>query len=446
MSEQTIYTPEEIFNYKDTNKLTSELEDYLVSIKKCMESCTDSKDFKIKLKKYEIKLSSNKWYRKRFMTHDEKIKKNINSLLNKLTDKNYKEITNSVLGLKLDNYNLLEYLCKNIIEKCILEKQYIKNWSFLINNVFRNNLKKWNFNDTHIFKIFLDLCQKKFEKFLNLDYHIKLCDLYNKDIDAFYKMKNKYCNFILLVSELYLIGFINEEKIMSIFNCFLNNVDNYYDIELAIIITDHLKNDKLQKIFLDKYIRDLINYKGINKKIKFMIMDIIESKEEFNYKKTEQEKNTFMSDEEIEVKIKNIINEFILEKDYKYSLTCYKEISTKPKSNRIIYEFILNLIESDNNRFNDIFHLLKKLIKDKTIKYNNIKFGLIDILKDYDELILDYPMLDQQLLKILNLFTKAKVLEINNLKFILNKGLSNKDKNSFFLKKVHFPKKRNIEN
>ena len=440
-----IYTPEQIFNYKDTNKLTSELEEYLTSIKKCMESCTDSKDFKIKLKKYEIKLSSNKWYRKRFMTHDEKIKKNINSLLNKLTDKNYQEITNLVLGLKLDNYNLLEYLCKNIIEKCILEKQYIKNWSFLINKVFCNNLKKWNFNDTFIFKIFLELCQKKFEKLLGLNYHSKLCDLYDKDIDAFYKMKNKYCNFILMLSELYLIGFISENKIKSIFSCFLNNTDNYYEVELAVIVTDHLKNDKLQKIFLDKYIKNLINYKNINKKIKFMIMDILESKEESNKTKTE-DKNIFMSDEEIEVKIKNIINEFILEKDYKYSLTCYKEINTKPKSNKVIYEFILNLIESENNKFNDIFYLLKKLIKDKTIKYNNIKFGLIDILKDYDELILDYPMLDQQIIKILNLFTKSKIIEVNNLKFILNKGLASKEKNNFFFKKVNFPKKRNIEN
>ena len=445
MSKKTIYTPQQIFNYKDTNKLTSELEDYLVSIKKCMISCTDSKDFKIKLKKHDIKLSSNKWYRKRFMTNDEKVKKNINSLLNKLTDKNYEEITDLTLSLKLDNFILLEYLCKNIIDKCILEKQYIKNWSFLINKVFSNNLKKWNYNDTYLYKIFIDLCQKKFERFLSCDYHSKLCDLYHKDIDAFYKLKNKYCNFILLISELYLIGFISENKIKSIFNCFLGNQDNYYNLELAIIITDHLKNDSLQKIFLNEYIINLLNYNNINKKIKFMIMDILESKEISKIEGVNNE-NSFMSDEEIEVKIKNIINEFILEKDYKYSLICFKEIITKPKSNKVIYEFLLNLIESDNNKFNDIFNLLRKLIKDKEIKYNNIKFGMIDLLKDYNDLILDYPILDQKLIKIINLLTKFKIIEVNNLKFILNKGLFSKEKISFFFKKANFPKKRNIEN
>lgn len=444
MSEPKIYSIEDIFNYKDTNQLTTELEDYLVSIKKCMETCTDSKDFKIKLKKYDIKLSSNKWYRKRFMTHDEKIKKNINSLLNKLTEKNYKEVTDSVLGLKLDNYILLEYICKNIIDKCILEKQYIKNWSFLINKVFCNNLKKWNFNDTYIYKIFLNTCQKKFEKFLNIDYHNKLCELYNTDIDAFYKLKNKYCNFILLLSELFVIGFLKEETIKSIFGIFIEDKEKYYNLELAIIIANHVTKMNLQNLLLDEYIKPILKYKDLNKKIKFMIMDILDDNKNENNKK--EVKNVFMSDEEIEVKIKNIINEFISEKDYKYSLSCYKEIICKPKSNKIIYEFILNMIESENNKFNDIFYLMKKLTKDKVIKYNNIKFGLIDILKDYDDLILDYPMLDQQLLKILNLLSKSRILELNNLKFIINKGLTNKEKNSYFFKNIYIPKKRNIEN
>ena len=186
-----------------------------------------------------------------------------------------------------------------------------------------------------------------------------------------------------------------------------------------------------------------MSYKNINKKIKFMIMDILDN--EVKTVNIIKKDNIYMSDEVIEVKIKNIINEFISEKDYKYSLSCYKEIICKPKSNKVIYEFILNLIESEQSRFNDIFFLLKKLIREKVIKYNNIKFGLIDILKEYDDLILDYPMLDQQIIRILNVFIKLKVIELNNLKFILNKSITNKEKNSFFLKKMNF-QKRNIEN
>ena len=90
--------------------------------------------------------------------------------------------------------------------------------------------------------------------------------------------------------------------------------------------------------------------------------------------------------------------------------------------------------------------MLRRLIKDKEIKYNNIKFGMIDLLKDYNDLILDYPILDQKLIKIINLFTKFKIIEVNNLKFILNKGLFSKEKISFFFKKINFPKRRNIEN
>ena len=439
MSSSKNYSPELIFDFKKTNKLTPELNEYLISIKKCMESCTDSKDFKIKLKKYDIKLSSTKWYRKRFVTYEEKIKKTINSLLNKLTDKNYKEITVSVLKIKVDNFQLLEYLCKNIIDKCLLESQYLKNWSYLIEKVFSSNLTKWNFDDTYLYKIFLDICQKKLEKIIRSDYHNKLIELYDKDIDLFYKLKNKTCNFVLLLGELKITDILSDDTVTSIVSTFISEKENFYEVELGILITEHLIDTNFGNNLFNKKIKKLMEDENLNKRNKFMIMDILDKKSNVTYRP--KVKSEFTTDEEIEVKIKNIIDEFLIEKDYDYVLTCYKEIQCKPKSNKVIYEFILNLIESDTSRFNEIFLILKKLLKDKSIKYNNIKFGLIDFLKEYDDLILDYPNLDKQIIKIFNVFIKMKVIEFSTLKFIFNKGLSDKEKNSSFMKKLNVQKK-----
>ena len=438
MSDLIQYSPDIIFKYKECNKLTDELNEYLLSIKKCMESCTDSKDFKIKLKKYDIKLNSSKWYRKRFMTNDEKVKKTINGLLNKLTDKNYEEVTNKILKLKIENYDLLEYLCKNILEKCLLENEYLKNWCYLVKKLFCNNLNKWNYNDRHIYEIFLELCQKKFEKVINIDYHNKLAELYNEDIDLFYKIKNKNCNLLLLLAEFYNLKFLNIDISKSIAKKLMKDKNKYYELELGILFSNNLKLNNLNNKILESEILKLLDYENLNKKIKFMIMDISEKKPKIKVEK----KSIVSTDEEIEVKIKNIINEYISEQDYEYSLSCFKEITSKPKSNKVIYEFLINLVDSDQKRFNEIFNFLKKLVKDKYIKYNNIKFGIIEFLQEFNELILDYPNLEKTIEKILIVFCKIKVLDTNTIRFILSKSNLSKENVQNYMKIGKFEKNK----
>ena len=162
------------------------------------------------------------------------------------------------------------------------------------------------------------------------------------------------------------------------------------------------------------------------------IMDESNTKKKINIQK--KYKTEYTSEQYTKIKIKNIINEYIRVKDLEYTINCYNEIKIKPKTNKKIFEFLMNLIESEKDRFNLIFNLLKKLIKHKIIKYNSIKFGLIDFLKEYDDLILDFPNLDKQIIEIFNMFVKIKVLEYNTIKFILNKSMKT-DKLNFFLKK-----------
>jgi hypothetical protein len=452
------YSPEFIFKYKTSNIFTESLRIYLDDINEYMVSGTDAKDFKIKVQKDNLKLNSTKWYRKRFITYDEKTKKNINNLLNKLTEKNYRNITKEILRLQLNSYAMVNYLIQNIIEKCLLESQYILKWSFLIKHIVFNNLDKWTYNNIYIYQMFLDICQKNLEEILKSDHHNSLKKLYDSDIDKFYKKKNHGCSLMLLLAELYKLNLLNSKTIKSIIRELIICEDEYYKLELGIIIVNHLLPNKLGTELYKNNIEILLKNPKLNKKIKFMIFDIIEKNNNiksvdnkkteltYNDKKTEltynDKKNELTSDNEIEVKVKNIINEYISEKDLNYTISCYNEIKVKPRSNKIIFEFLINLIEANDKKFNHVFGLIKNLIRRKNIKYNNIKFGLIDFFREYEDLILDYPNIDKSIIKILNDFVIIKVLDFNTIKFILNKGMKS-DKYNYFITNIHFKTNKN---
>ena len=237
---------------------------------------------------------------------------------------------------------------------------------------------------------------------------------------------------MLLLGELYKIKIININIIKSIFNELICDINKYYNLEMGIILIKHLISDKEGYKLYENNVRPFLYKKELNKKIKFLIMDIIDSNKKT--KPNKKCKTEYISDQYTAQKIKNLINEYIREKDLDYTIGCYNEIKIKSKSNIKIFEFLMNLIDADKDKFNLIFDLLKKLIKHKNIKYNSIKFGLIDFLKEYDDLILDFPNLDKQIIEIFNMFVKIKVLEYNTIKFILNKSMKT-DKSDFFLKK-----------
>ena len=74
MSSIQKYNVEFIFKFKNDIRLSSRVKEKMKIIKELMISSTDSKNFKVKISK-DIKLNTNKWHRKRFITEIEKIKK-----------------------------------------------------------------------------------------------------------------------------------------------------------------------------------------------------------------------------------------------------------------------------------------------------------------------------------------------------------------------------------
>ena len=105
------YKLEFIFKFKNDSKLSAKVQEKMEQIKEVMSSSTDSKNFKVKVSK-DIKLNTNKWHRKRFLTDNEKCKMKINSCLNRYSHITYNEVTLDILKLdffELDLLNITAY-------------------------------------------------------------------------------------------------------------------------------------------------------------------------------------------------------------------------------------------------------------------------------------------------------------------------------------------------
>ena len=65
--------------------------------------------------------------------------------------------------------------------------------------------------------------------------------------------------------------------------------------------------------------------------------------------------------------------------------------------------------------------LLSSCIYKKIIKYNTLKYGLIEFLNDYDDYKWDYHHIDKTIKQIIKICKKNGFLTYDNLKFIFSK-------------------------
>ena len=122
------------------------------------------------------------------------------------------------------------------------------------------------------------------------------------------------------------------------------------------------------------------------------------------------------SDEVVELFIKNNINLFL---ENKFSeLKIIPEI--KYKLNKIVYYFVLYMIENDNKK-EKVNLLFMDLIKSNTIKINTLKYGFIELLEDYNEYQYDNLNINDTIKYIFSELIKNKYLTEDNVNFILSK-------------------------
>ena len=212
-------------------------------------------------KYYRIGVQKNKKYRK-VQNEDTEDIKNINSLVNKLTETNFEAIKSSIVKL-INKEHLLPYIIENIIEKSILHHRYVHLYVSILKEI--NNKNKIRFITTR--------CNKHYDDFFNKfnidgDTYDDLCKR-NKNID-------NIIGFSILITHLEKEGII-ANYVEKVLDPFMKKIDSVGDEELFKMLTSFFNISQLYyEEIPPKYKDTLLKLKGEkNAKIKFKIMDIL---------------------------------------------------------------------------------------------------------------------------------------------------------------------------
>ena len=419
------YKVEFIFKFKNDSKLSAKVQEKMEQIKEVMSSSTDSKNFKVKVSK-DIKLNTNKWHRKRFITDVEKVKKKINSNLNMYSKLNYEKIAEDFLKLKINSEEMINYLMTMVVYK--FKNDHMNDtWNYLINKLIFCNVNKWKIGDKYLCERILDKVQDDFEKIINSNYQESLEEYYKTSVEDFYKIKKKNYGLMKLIAEFYNYNLISKDIITYILEKLTLDYNKNYELELGITLVNYLfkyLNESEKSKFIDYFSLYLKN-KNLNKKIKFMILDFIESNDNKKpVKVKEVKKSNYMTDDQVEAKIKSNINDYLEEDNIKEFQDGISKIHLPNKSNKVVYYWILYILENEGNKEVAI-KLLHSCIQKRIIKYNTLKYGLIEFISDYDDYKWDYNNLDKILKAIVLSCKKNRFLSYDNIKFIVNKGNPN---------------------
>lgn len=411
------YKLEFIFKYKNDVEIDK---NYFDEIREIMSQSTDKKNFKVKISK-NISLNNNKWHRKRFLTDEEKIKKKINSLLNMYSKNNYEKITIDILKLKINNTLNLEYLVNMIIFKY---KNDYKNdvWNYLIEKIIFSNINKWKLDDTYIAQRILNKVQDDFNKIINFDYQETLETLINDNIDEYYKIKNKNIGLMKLICELFKYKLIDKNLITYILENLTLDLKKNFKLELGVSLVQNLYkyiNEEEKQKFIEFFSIYLKN-PNLNKKIKFMILDFIETRE-VKTKKIEKKIEIEINDDKIETVLRSGINDFIENNNLlDFTDNIKKYLLNDKIAGKFIYYLILYILE--NNNIDICLNLLNNLINKKFFNSNNIKLGINSFYDDYDDYKWDYKNIDEILEKITNYLLEKKILD-NNFNILIKKKI-----------------------
>ena len=410
------YKPEYILKLKNEAKLNDEYNLVFENIISLMSTSTDQKNFKVKVST-NIDLNSNKWHRKRFLTDNEKVKMKINSCLNRYSHVTYKEVTLDILKIDFYDYEILGYFIENFVLKYILDHNS-DIWDYMLEKVIFSNVKKWKVKARYLMEYFLDLVQEKFNKIISCNYQDHLEKLWNDDIDEFYLLKRMNQGLMKLIAQLFKFNLIIRDTITKILQELTLNISLFYKLELGVALIGYIFNfiEEDEKKKLMEYFSIFLKDKNLNKKVKFMILDFLENNKDKGDTLKMQEYHT---DEQVEAILKSSLNDYFNEESIELFSESISKIRLPNKSNKVIYFLILNILDNQD-RVNDYVLILSKILK-KVIKFNNLKYGIIEFLRDYEEFKWDYVNINDTIKNFFKECKSQKILTEDNLNFIFSK-------------------------
>ena len=264
-----IYSEDALTNIYNDLQFKKEYDEYFKS-KSILSLIEFINKIELNKKYYRLTSNTNNIKFKKYVSDDTKNIKEINSLLNKLTDKNFTKITQEIKTRIEKKDHLETYIINIILEKSITQTNYIHLYVQLILLIYPN------IDITTITKIIDDIYISINSK--NIDNtqseYLQFCDK-NKKID-------KIIGHSLLVTECEKNNLVKDKihiLIKDLLNELITNKDQ--DIRFRCIKCIYTIFKSLYNSILpEEYIQELDKLKSNEKntKIKFKIMDILERK------------------------------------------------------------------------------------------------------------------------------------------------------------------------
>ena len=337
------------------------------------------------------------------------------SLLNKLTNKNYKSIKNKLINnIKYSN-EMLKYLCDNLFLKILNDPKYNNLYVNLVIEIAKENNfyidETNNFINNIICKCSY-LYNLKISKNNNFINDIKKEE--NTNIINYFKTKNILKNLLLFISKLIYNNLLSKNLIEYILNDLL--VDCNFRIELlcCFINRNNIFSQK-QHIKINNYLNLVKN--NYDSRIKYLIDEIKIDKENIdNINEPDKEINIIIDNN---MKLNNLLNEYLIHNNEKESIKYLNEFING--YNNIIKDFLYIIFDYEQNKFNKILVLFKKFLDIKIPFQINI---LDDINEEFNELILDFPLSKLFYNTILKELVKYKYLEKQEYNLIYNQHIN----------------------
>ena len=226
---------------------------------------------KLNTKYYRLTTNKNNGKYKKLISSDTVFLKDLNSILNKLTDNNLQKLSDKIKTRINDKNHLKLMITRNILEKSSVHMSYISVYVDLLTKIYDN------IDSSIIQGILDDMYQSIHNKNINTDQseYLQFCDK-NKKLDL-------YIGYSLLITELEKSNIISNkikptiETLIDLLNKNEDDSERYkcsqclYNILKSLFGTDELSDE--YSIIINKLISE-----EKTMKIKFKFMDIIERK------------------------------------------------------------------------------------------------------------------------------------------------------------------------
>lgn len=310
----------------------------------------------------------------------------INSILNKLNDKNYDILLEEIINFNIENH---QKLVDTLYRTALNSKAFVHIYCDLIFDIIT---KKW----MNVYKLFIDKCKNDFDN----------------ESDEYFK--NNLKTYPIVLAYLCNRDMISKETMNMCINKLIES-NSDVQFEMCILILMNLRSNELVKLYFNDL--NVNKFAKINR-LRYMILDLKE-KHRLIIKETKQTKNSKKKDKspnKIPVKPKNElsnpqpksheinwelkVNSIIKEYYKNYSVQfeslntinhdLVNELSKNNEKSIMVENIIINTFEYKEH-LDSIKNIFSLLVKHKVLTIDNLKEGVLGITNILSDLAIDFP-------------------------------------------------------